>query len=306
MRTILTLLLVTLLSQGIRAQHIDGIAPDEGNAGTTLNVTISGLNTHFSQATNTSVGFFFSGATSTVTFTNYNYPLNNQTLISNLSIPGWVTDGFYDFGVYNEIDGFMLQTGKFRVRGPRIDSITPNMGKSGQILQVTITGTNTHFAQATSTVVRFHFSGASATATYPIATNIISNTTIAADLEIPATTPTGWYDFSVTNEMDGFLLKPAAFYVLKEIGIQGVLQQKGMELFPNPFTDKLILRIPDAQDEPLTIRVYDAAGTLVEQRAHHIHSGDQELPFIHLRHGVYYFVITRNDGTTHLQKIIRQ
>jgi hypothetical protein len=102
------------------------------------------------------------------------------------------------------------------------------------------------------------------------------------------------------------LLKPAAFYVLNDIGVQGVFQKQGIELFPNPFTDKLILRIPDAQDEPLTIRVYDVAGTLMEQRAHHIHSGDQELPFIHLRHGVYYFVITRNDGTTHLQKVIRQ
>lgn len=305
MRFIYPLILITLFTQSISGQQITGIFPLLGNSGTGLNVTISGYNTHFTQATNTTVGFFFSGATSTVTFTSGNVPLNNLTLVSNLAIPGWVPDGLYDFGVYNEIDGFMLKPLGFHVIGPRIDSLIPNQAKAGDKLPILITGVNTYFTQATNTVVRFHFSGASGTATYPVNTSIVNNTSLEVVMEVEPTIPTGWYDVSVTNDLSGYLLKPAAFFVLNDIGVPDLFRRNEIEIYPNPFTDRLFLKSSDAREHPVTIRVYDLTGTLTEQRSLWITPGDNELNLNHLKQGVYYFVITGQDGNTQMQKVIR-
>lgn len=295
-------MLISLFAGG---QSLTGISPGTGVSGTNLNVTISGLNTHFSQATNTAVGFFFSGASSTITFTNTNYPLSNLSLLSNLSIPTGIPDGWYDFAVWNEIDGMMLKPGGFEVKGPKLISIAPNAGKAGEALQVTITGVNTHFTQATNTVVAFYFTGATATATYPTSTNIPNNSTIHANLTIPSTTFPGWYWYSVTNPIDGSLMHPASFQVVDDTGIEDAEGAGEISVYPNPFTDRLNLRTTGIQEEQLVIRFYDVAGVLVEQRTMIVRQNDNALMPEYLTPGVYFLVITRANRSSRFYKVVK-
>lgn len=306
MKSALLIFFTLLLCHISFPQNITSINPNEGDAGTTLNVTITGTNTHFTQATSTNVGFFFSGASGTATFPHSINTINSQTLMANLSIPTGISSGWYDFAVWTDLDGFMLKPNGFKVNGSAIHSITPNEGKAGATLNVSITGTNTHFTQATSTVVRFYFSGATSTATYPNSLQNVNNLNLNANLTIPASTPQGWYNFSVTNDIDGYLFKPSSFKVNNDIGITEPSISDKFFVFPNPFTDHLTLNISNSQQEEAVLSIYNTSGLLVDERTLRLLPGTNEIPLrLHLPYGVYYLIVNRSNGRSHATKIIR-
>ena len=76
--SVLSLILITNLAY---SQSISGISPNSADDGETLNVSISGLNTNFSQATNTVVTFYFDSGTSTITSPNSFTINNNQSIL---------------------------------------------------------------------------------------------------------------------------------------------------------------------------------------------------------------------------------
>jgi hypothetical protein len=198
---------------GAASPSIGTLMPSQGLAGQTLNVTISGNNTNFTQASNT-VSFYF---LSTPTLANSVTVNNNNSLTANVTIPAGTAKGFYWVSIFNAIDGFLNKNNAFYVDEvllPSITGISPSSGTAGQTLNVTITGNNTHFLQASNTI-HFYFSGATVT---PNSLIINSNTSITANLTIPSNTYSGYYSFTVQNSKDGFLQKNNAFYVVGTAG----------------------------------------------------------------------------------------
>jgi hypothetical protein len=200
---------------GITPPTLNSITPNTANAGQTLNVTITGNNTHFNQGSYTSIGFNFNGFNqgSGTTYVNSVNAISPTTIIANVTIPSNTYSGNYNVDVYNNVDGYLTLSG-FHVNGiipPTLNSITPNMGNAGQTLNVTITGNNTHFNQGSGTMVNFGFNQGSAT-TNVNSINAISPTTLIANITIPTNTYTGNYDIDVYNSVDGYL-SIGGFYV---------------------------------------------------------------------------------------------
>ena len=143
---------------GTYASRLSHVSPASGQAGQTLNVTITGVNTSFTKSQNY-VKFAFAMGTSTVTL------INDSTIRTDVTIPAQTITGDYDLHVDNSIDGNMDLSQAFHVTSsqPYLSKITPASGYPGQTLDVTITGVNTHFDATGNTRLRFAFSGASST-----------------------------------------------------------------------------------------------------------------------------------------------
>jgi len=109
------LLLGSLISLGATAQTIASVAPNAGNRGQTLDVTITGNNTHFYSASGTSVNFEFLGASST-NINSVNIIHDGERRV-NLTIPSFTADGFYDVTVSNLTDGNVTMTDGFQIGG---------------------------------------------------------------------------------------------------------------------------------------------------------------------------------------------
>jgi hypothetical protein len=305
MKRSLLVLVLLLTAWWVTGQQLTGISPNEGDAGSTLNVTITGMNTHFTQATQTGVRFYFGSATSTITYPNSVTPMNNVALGVNFTIPPGTKSGWYTFDAFNYIDGYMVMPNGFKVNGPAIQSIAPGEGKAGTTLNVTITGVNTHFTQATNTAVRFYFSGATTTATYPNSVTVQSNHTLQANLTIPSGTAEGWYDFSVESYVDGYLLKAGGFRVTNDIGIGGMRRDEGVEIYPNPFTNRFFLRFDNPLDEPLILKLFDLSGQLLDERSVTLRQGSAEYLPPTLKPGVFHLMIIRSDGSVVMRQVVR-
>lgn len=287
------------------AQGITGINPDEGNAGGTLNVTITGANTHFAQASNT-VSFYFFGATTTATWPNSLNVLNNQALMANITIPPGTPTGTYSFSVSNYIDGYLFSLNSFKVLTPFINSIVPSEGAEGTTLNVTITGINTSFTMATNTTVRFYFSGSTPTATYPNNVTIQNDQTLTANLSIPAGISEGWYDFSVSNTLDGYMLKTNGFKVKAGSFSENIFLSRQFTIYPNPFNESFLINITNLRKESAVIRLYNSAGRLIDRREVILSPGDNSILYdSDLSQGIYFLMLESEDGSTTTRKIIR-
>ncbi len=196
------------------SQTLNNVSPNSGQQGQTLNVTISGMNTHFSQASNTTVWFKQGSATILNAF-----PISitsNTTIVASVPISNQQPIGLYNLYVNNNIDGLMTKTNAFTVLSnpnqASITSVNPTFATRGQTLNVSISGSNTHFMQATSTTV--YFKQGTSTTLYPTSVNRLSNTSIIANMQISNQQPTGLYHLYVNNSIDGSLSKLNSFTIL--------------------------------------------------------------------------------------------
>ncbi|TNE54589.1 MAG: T9SS type A sorting domain-containing protein [Bacteroidetes bacterium] len=209
---LINLIAVLLLSTSAFAQNLVSVNPNSANAGQTLDVTITGANTHFDQASSTQIHFGFQQGSTTVV--NSLTATSDTELVANISVPANTFTGDYDVSVYNGINGLMTLTGAFHVNGiaqPLISGVNPNSANAGQTLDVTITGTDTHFDQGSNTQVHFSFQQGSATVVNSVTVNSASE--LVANISVPANTITGTYDVSTYSEVDGTLTKYQSFHV---------------------------------------------------------------------------------------------
>jgi hypothetical protein len=194
---------------GTHASDIKSVSPSSGNAGQTLDVTITGINTSFTKAQNYAKFSFLMG-TSTVTV------IDDTSLKANVIIPFNIQSGDYDLNFSNSIDGMVNKYGVFHVNGgpkPIISSISPNSGKAGQTLDVTITGTNTHFSNSNNTKVNFGFNAGTSTLDVNSVT-ILSETSLKANVTIGSSLSTYYHDVTVENSTDGAMVLAKGFQVL--------------------------------------------------------------------------------------------
>jgi hypothetical protein len=217
-----TVMGVTVISKVmIKAFHVNGvpapglkaITPGIVNSGQTLDVTITGRNTHFSTNGNNIVEFGF-GQGSGTTVANSTTPVSDTLLKANITVPAKVYNGTYPVYVKNSTDGALVLQNVFQVNGnprPELAAINPKNGIAGKNLDVTITGRFTHFS-AGSNSVTFGFTAASGT-TVVNSTTVLSDTTIRANISIPVSIAPGDYGVAVTNSIEGNIGIQMAFHV---------------------------------------------------------------------------------------------
>lgn len=212
-KLVMNLFLLTVFSgfftNSLFSQILTDINPDVGMQGETLQLTISGQNTHFLQATSVSVNLQQGSVTMI-----YPYELSfqsNETLNAAFNFTWAHEPAFYDLRVSNEIDGVMMLYDAFELVEnpiqPELISINPNTGQQGEMLEVLISGQNTHFQASTTTVALKQ----GTLTIYPLFSNATSNTEISSTFEFGFYHPTGLYNVYAYNDVDGELLLENAF-----------------------------------------------------------------------------------------------
>ena len=290
---------------GMPRPKILSVSPAIGNAGQTLNVSITGTNTHFLQAP-TMAYFGFLQAGNNVNSVNV---VNDSLLIANVTIPSSVVTGTYDVSTNDSIDRYVTQYNAFYVNGvpaPIITSITPAVGSAGETIDITIKGANTHFFQGFTTNVYFVQGNRSLITNY---FNKIDDTTLTVNLSIPPLTPQGKYNLYIFNFTDKAIQMPDAFLVDGYYGIHEFDNAyQPYQIYPNPFQSQVFIDYQLDKESDVLIELYDVTGkkifTVENQKKYpgqyqSLFSGDD------LKAG-FYMIRMELDHTPYYYKLVKQ
>lgn len=194
--------------------QIINVNPNSALQGQLLPVTITGQNTNFLQATNTTA--WFEQGSSTVIYPQNLITNSNTQITLFMQIPSNQPTGLYTTKVYNSIDGEMQLTNSFNVlynaNTPKIVNVSPNSTTQGAVLDVVVSGQNTHFNQGTGTITWFQ-QGTTTISIYPFNQYSVNDTIHFAQYSIPQTAQTGSYSTYTYNAIDGLLFLNSSFYI---------------------------------------------------------------------------------------------
>ncbi|HUE87623.1 MAG TPA: hypothetical protein VMO26_16230, partial [Vicinamibacterales bacterium] len=180
------------------------VSPNSLGPGQTVDVTIKGINTNF---TNASMPVFCvstfctsTGGHDTNVVLNAITPVDATTVIVNLTID---TDAIIGYRSVSVITGSEVAretvVGPFLIAPTAADiaaltSVTPASGSIGQTLTIDVVGANTNFVNGTSAL---SFSGTGITVN---STTVTSPTTVSASITIDAGATPGFRDIFVTTD----------------------------------------------------------------------------------------------------------
>ena len=203
---------------GLTPPKLESISPNTAKNGQTLDVTITGLNTNFTQGSGTTVSFYGYQQGSSTSLDVYNVQVLSDTqLQATVSVPSKTFTGDYSVYVNNGSNSYLYLENAFRVNGltpPKLESISPNTAKNGQTLDVTITGSNTNFTQGSGTTVSFYgYQQGSSTSLDVYNVQVLSDTQLQATVSVPSKTFTGDYSVYVNNGSNSYLYLENAFRV---------------------------------------------------------------------------------------------
>ncbi|MCB2221388.1 MAG: T9SS type A sorting domain-containing protein [Bacteroidetes bacterium] len=192
--------------------ELTSITPDTGYIPDLLTVSISGQNTHFNQATMTSV-WLEQGSSTTIDGINESAS-SNTIMTAQFLFHYNETPGIYDLKAYNPEDGMMVLPSAFELiinpNQPVLTGIDPSSAFQGETLSVGISGLNTHFAQASSVATWLNMGSA---VINPVNQNVISNELIQAEFSINEMALIGDYNLNAQNTIDGNLILEDAFAI---------------------------------------------------------------------------------------------
>ncbi|MFT6715518.1 MAG: hypothetical protein ACJA0Q_000145 [Saprospiraceae bacterium] len=188
-----------------------GVSPSNATVNETLQVTITGDNTHFTQGSASSVKFSFDQA-STTSINSYN-AVNDSLLYVNITVPPNVKTGSYSVNITNPRDGSVTYYSALYITGfnPKITAVSPDTLTAGTTLSVSITGSETHFNQGSTSSLSLYL-GQSGNAITSYTT--INDSLITANVQIPTNTKTGKYNLTISNNIDGYLTYSNQVYVI--------------------------------------------------------------------------------------------
>jgi len=209
-KLIVYLCLNLIFATGIYAQKSVDIIPASGAQGQSLSVSITGVKTSFGAGSNT-LQFFKSGTSTNKIVVSNIAVISPTSMLASLFIQGSATAGAYTYQVKNLTDGTVNGLNPFIVNpdtaAPKLVSITPNSITQGGYLPITVTGANTHFKQASSSMqIEFYYNSVRTSdiivASMVQITDDEHFTTYIAAAELAKL---GKYDITVTNLIDGYL-----------------------------------------------------------------------------------------------------
>jgi len=187
------------------------IVPNEGIIPENLTVSVSGMNTHFTQGTGTLL--VLQQGSSTI------YPvsvdaLNDTQLNGEFQFSNNHDPGYYDVKTSNAWDGDLYLYSGFYLNEnlypPQLVAVAPDSAQTGDDLEVSISGQNTNFAQGTGTTVWLNMGGNSV---YPYSTTVLNDELVNANFFIPNNTTLGDYDVKTYNWIDGNLILEDGFTI---------------------------------------------------------------------------------------------
>jgi hypothetical protein len=209
MKKLFLVILLCLIKSTLFAQTIQSVYPNYGYTGDNeLQVTISGMNTNFSQGSST---ITFSQGSSTY-FTGYNTQIQSVTqLTTYIDIPCTTDTGLYDLSVTNN-GTTVSAVNAFTVHSATIESVTPDSASEGDILSVQISGLNTNFSQGSSTYIQFE----QGTSTYFTGYNTLVNTPtqLSTSISISCSASPGLYNLLIEESNGCLLTQDSAFKVI--------------------------------------------------------------------------------------------
>lgn len=238
------------------------ITPNSGMQGQSLAVSITGLNTNFSSASNT-VKFFKQGTESFDIFEINNSAVNNNLLGSDIIISPIAPTGVYSVGVENSIDGLVMLNNSFTViqNNKSISRVAPDKGRQGESLAVTITGLNTNFSTGSSS---FYFlkQGSPTNDIEIYLMDVMSPTEVSLNLNINSAALLGLYDIGYYNDQDGMILKLNSFTVNKAVGTPEI-NKATAQIYPNPASQVINIASNQIIEE---VTITDIAGRLIANK----------------------------------------
>ena len=281
---------------------LTAIAPNNATQGETLSVSITGVNTNFSSASNTVVKFFSQGTESFDINENYNTPFGNTLLTANIYVSPLAPIGVYSVGVENEIDGLVMLNNSFTVgvNNKSIGNVTPNRGSQKETLTVSITGVNTQFNTGSPTIY-FIKQGSTSSNIETISFSSTSATTANILIKIDSNADLGLYDIGYVNINDGTILIPNAFTVDKVNGVYELLENT-TKIFPNPAKNLLNIK---SENNITCVQIFDIMGKEILNKIPEIQTQNIQLDLteIQIPMGIYFIKLQSLEGFI-TQKII--
>lgn len=258
--------LAILLAGGLYAQSVSILNPSVGQNGQTLPIIISGQNTAFTQGSVSlilSQGSQIMGQGSNTVFSNI-VAVNNTTLSANLSVPGSSTLGFYDLMVnsgsstINRLAAFEVITG-----GQNVISTNSPGAKPGQNLNVTFNVTGASFKNlASENIEKVWLSKGNQVIEGFSNIQIINGTSFSADLYVPLSASTGWWDINVYTSIGNNYRSSTVYNIAADISTKE-FEKSQFNIYPNPVGDELKVEIP-AYADAIEFTVLDLSGKKVQ------------------------------------------
>lgn len=236
------------------------IEPDTAKQADTITMIIVGEYTHFDVPTNQSTIWLVSGYSPQI-YGGEITIIDSCTIEVEFNFSYYHEIGEYDLYVYNLLDGTMELENVFYLdqgpNPPEIVSVVPDSATQGDFLEITVTGKNVSFLQASS-YMNLSLSG---TSIYPEYQSIVNDTIITGSFLFEYFYPPGYYDVNVhgisfpdISLPEGFHLK--LFTFLNEINSYSVLS-----VFPNPSTGIISVKRNNKQKGDILISIHSINGS---------------------------------------------
>lgn len=279
--------------------EIISIAPAQASTGESIQVTITGSQTIFTQGSQTVRLVSYQSSPTTV----YSFAddlITPTKMVSLFNIPASWTGEFFcdlivtltDYGSLVVPSGFGINTAG--IAGVDVDSLIP-----GQNILLNVIGTNTHFLDAGDNNVTIQINGLKiTTAVQGTVTQLYDNEHMEVGFNIPSDAAGGDWDLVVTNSIDGTMTFSSKIFIDNQTSVHHNPINE-LEVYPNPVRNKLNITIPD-NCEFSDLKIISASGRLIHRRQLapvRASSLVIDMENLGLSDGIYYIKLEGEDHT---------
>lgn len=194
---------------------MNSISPAVVSESQIIDFTIGGQNLNL--LVNTGFVVSFNKGSYSFNMTNYTI-LNNDSLLINTYVPGYIDSGNYSVTIYSSNLGCYSLPGGINIQtsNPKqLVSISPSQANAGTTLSALVTARNTFFMSGSPQGLNMiQLQDQNCNVITATNVNILSDTTVSADFPISATERNGLYDLFVQTRMNTSYLLPLSFEVM--------------------------------------------------------------------------------------------
>ncbi|MFI5222489.1 MAG: T9SS type A sorting domain-containing protein [Bacteroidia bacterium] len=283
----------------INNPQLTSISPTSFERGKTLDVTVTGYGTNFTQGTQ-SITF-----SPTSYFILNSFKATNDTIATvNVTVPLATPKGYnYRMNFNSAIDGIMYSP-YFSVIDiqPSIVSVSPTWGAQGQVLNITITGQNTYFNHEAMSSIYVHFFR-QVSPTYDITltdVSVLDDQTIKATATI-ANYALGYYSMYISDSIGSMILNNCFNVTYAGVNETG-LSRDVVKVYPNPGHEAVNIETDLQNSSPVEMEIMNVLGEKVYERIYiPDHSGKNvihlNLKQEALNDGIYFIRMKTENGS---------